>query len=470
MAVSSVNNNLGVGSGLPLEATLKKLREVESVALSLVKSRYDKTNQRLSAYGKLKGALEAFQKSAKDMAKPASLSGMKTSTSIDGATVSASDKAIAGNYHVEVKTLARAQMLAAAGQADRNAAIGTGGTITFTLQDGSKKTLDLSEQGTSLNDLVHAINADESLGLSATIVDDGSDAPHRLMLTTKATGTQAAITQIAVTGNDALNDVLGFGATDPTDPAKTIDHLHVQQTAQNAQLTINGIAVESASNTIQNAIEGVSLTLSKTGTGTVTIAPDSEAASKMVTAFVTAYNTLQSTINKLTAYNPDTHAGSALTGDTLARRVQSQMRATLNTVTDGKLGSLGRMGITTDPSTGELKTDSAKLNAAIKENLADVMALFSSENGIAQRVAKASEDFLGNDGMFSASDASIKKTLKSLESEYASTERRIDDKIAAYRAQFVALDRQVSQMSSISAYLSTQLSMLNNLAGNGGGK
>jgi len=321
-----------------------------------------------------------------------------------------------------------------------------------------------------LNDLVQAINAREDLGINATLVHDGSQTPHHLLLTTKATGTLAAITQVSVAGNDALNGVIGFGLTDPTDPGKTINHLQVQQTAQDAQLKINGIPVTSASNEIQNAIEGVSLTLGNIGAGAVSITPDSEAASKSITAFVTAYNALQSTINQLTAYNPDKQQGSALTGDTLARRVQSQMRATLNAVTDGKLGSLSRMGITTDPSTGELKTDSAKLNAAIKNNLPDVVALFSGEAGIAQRVARASEDFLGSSGMFAASDASIKKTLKSLEGEYASTERRIDDKIAAYRAQFVALDRTVAQMSSVSSYLSTQLSMLNNLASNGGGK
>jgi len=458
MAVNNINNNLGVGSGLPLEATLTKLREAENVALSLVKSRYDSTNQRLSAYGALKGALEAFQTAAKNLAKSQDWSVMKASSSIDGMTVTAGNKAIAGTYQIEVQQLARAQMLAAAGQTDRNAAIGTGGVITFTMQDGSTKTLDLSGKGTSLNDVVQAINADADLGVGATLVHNGSAAPHQLLLTTKATGTQAAITQISVAGNTALDDVLGFG------------HLTQQQTAQDAQLTINGIQIKSASNDIRNAIEGVSLTLSKTGVGAVSITPDSDAVSKSITAFVNAYNTLQSTINKLTAYNPDTQRGSALTGDTLARRVQSQMRATLNAVTDGNLGSLSRMGITTDPSTGELKTDSAKLNAAIKDHLADVMVLFSGDAGIAQRVTRASEDFLGGSGMFAASDASIKKTLKSLENEYASTERRIDDKIAAYRAQFVALDRTVAQMSSISTYLSTQLSMLNNLASNGGGK
>jgi len=459
MAIS----NIGAGSGLPLEATLTKLREAENVALALVKSRYDNTNQRLSAYGVIKGALEAFQKAAKDLGEPDKLSVLKTS-SIDGVKVGATGKAMAGSYALNVTQLARPQILAAAGQTDRRAAVGEGGIVTITRQDGSTQTLDLTGKDTSLEAIVQAINADDSLGVAATLVNDGSSTPHRLLLTTKATGEQAAIARISVAGNDALNDVIGFDANQPADPASPAKGMTEQQTAQDAKLSVNGIAVVSAANEIQNVIEGVTLSVSKTGAGTITIAPDHEAAGKTIDAFIKAYNALQGTINKLTAYNTDTKQGSALSGDTLARRVQSQMRASLNAVTDGKLGSLSRMGISTNPGTGELTVDDGKLKAAIENNLDDVMALFGGETGIAGRVARASDDFLGASGVFATSDASIKKTLKSLETEYASTERRIDDKIAAYRAQFVALDRSVAQMSSVSSYLSTQLSMLNNLA------
>jgi len=462
--MTTLNNHLGVGSGLPLEATLTKLREVENVSLALVQTRYDQVNQRLSAYGKLKSALEAFQSAAKDVGKADALRAMKATSDADGVKVNAGSKAIAGSYQIEVEQRARAQTLVAEGLAERNAAIGAGGVIHFTRADGTSKTLDLSGQGTSLDDLVSAINADASLGLSATLVNDGSSTPHRLLLSTKETGEQAALSQVQVEGNDALNKVLGFGVSDPSNPSTTTQGLSVQQSAQDAQLTINGIAVKSASNTIENAIEGVSLTLSKTGVATVTVAADGEAANKTIQAFVKAYNTLQGTIQALTAYDPEQQRGSALTGDSLARRVQIQMRATLNAVTAGASGTLARMGISTDPSNGQLKTDSAKLDAALKNNLSDVLDLFTGEQGIAARVASASDDFLRSDGAFAASDAGIQKTLKSLENEYASTERRIDAKIAAYRAQFVALDRSVAQMSSVSSYLSTQLSMLNNLA------
>jgi len=460
----AVNNNLGVGSGLPLEATLTKLREVENVSLSLVQTRYDQVNQRLSAYGKLKGALEAFQTAAKDVGKADSLRAMKAASNGDGVKVSVNTKAIAGEYQIEVEHLARAQTLVAKGLAERNAAMGEGGKITFTRTDGTSQTLDLSGKGTSLDEVVKAINADASLGLSATIVNDGSPTPHRLLLTTKDTGELAALKQVQVEGNDTLSGVLGFGLPNPDGTGNTVNHLSVQQSAQDATLTINGIVVTATNNTIENAIEGVSLTLSKTGAATVTVAADGEAANKTIQSFVKAYNTLQSTIHSLTAYDTSNQRGSALTGDSLARRVQIQMRATLNAVTAGETGTLARLGISTDPNNGQLKTDSAKLDAALKDSLPDVLALFAGEKGIAARVASASDDFLRSDGAFATSDAGIQKTLKSLENEYASTERRIDDKIAAYRAQFVALDRSVAEMSSVSSYLSTQLSMLNNLA------
>jgi len=452
--VTSIHNNLGVGSGLPLEATLKKLREVENVALSLVQSRYDRTNQRLSAYGQLKSSLESFQKTAAALRKPETLGSMKGSSSMEGINVTPSDKAIAGTYQVDVKQLARAQTVVAAGCADRNAQIGTGGKVTLTFQDGTTKTLDLSEKGTTLDDLIKAINADANLGLDATIVQDGSDAPHRLVLTTKATGSQAALSGLSVQGNDALQGLLGF------------EHLTEQQAAQDAQLSINGIPVRSATNNIQDAIAGISLNLSSTGSGTVTIARNNEAARKAIDAFVDAYNALQNTLKKLTAYDSGEQRSSVLTGDSLARRVQNQIRETLNVANGNPLGSLSRLGIATDPSTGQLQTDQAKLDAALKAHLPDVLALFADENGIAARVTDTADAFLRSDGVFSTSDASIQQTLKSLKNEYANTERRIDAKIAAYRAQFVALDRKVAEMSSVSSYLNTQLGMLKQLGAN----
>src|SRR3546814_8015714 len=109
--------------------------------------------------------------------------------------------------------------------------------------------------------------------------------------------------------------------------------------AKNAAISINGIAIESQSNTIEDAIEGVTLTLLKeTETAkpqTLSVTRDDSVTSKAVNTFVTAYNNLQGIIKTLTSYNVDNQTGSALTGDSLARKVQNQIRDALNVAGSG---------------------------------------------------------------------------------------------------------------------------------------
>lgn len=459
MATTTTSTNLGVGSGLPLETMLTQLRTVENQALTLVETRYNTENQRLTAYGTLKSAVENFQTVAKELTKDTTFGSLKGTSSDDSISVSAKPSAIAGTYSVKVEQLAKNQTLVSTGQADRTTSIGTGGKITFTIGDKTQ-TLDFTDKGTSLNDLVKAINANTDLGVNATIVNDGSDSPHRLLLTTNSTGEDAAISSIAIEGNDDLADMLSFHVNH-----LDISSLTQQQAAQNAKLSINGIDITSQTNTITSAIDGVTLTLTKEDvTSTVTFSRDDSAATKAINAFVTAYNTLQTTLKSLTSYDQDTDTASVLTGDSLARRVQTQMRETLNVFTDGKVGSLSALGITTDPTSGQLKVDADKLAAAIKDNQSDVKELFAGTDGVAARVATKTDAFLRSDGYFATTQTSIEASIKRIKKEYEATELRIETTMATYRAKFVALDSAVVQMSSTSSYLTTQLAMLESLS------
>src|SRR3546814_15619316 len=122
---------------------------------------------------------------------------------------------------------------------------------------------------------------------------------------------------------------------------------------------------------------------------TLSVTHDVSVTSKAVNTFVTAYNTLQGIIKTLTSYNVDNQTGSALTGDSLARNVQNQIRDALNVAGSGDaISTLSQMGITTDPTTGNLKVDNDKLAAALKDNMADVEKLFSGENGMSVKLGE----------------------------------------------------------------------------------
>jgi flagellar hook-associated protein 2 len=256
---------------------------------------------------------------------------------------------------------------------------GTGGSYLgagFT-QDGSVSsgTVVLNAGDQSLQGIRDAINK-ANIGVSASIVSDGSADPYRLVLTSSKTGANATM-KINVSGVDGAAPDAAIGALLGYDPAGA-QALTQTSAAQSAQLNVNGIAVTSASNSVSDAIEGVTLTASQVGTTTMTVAKDTATAQNNVTAFVKAYNDLNTTIRSLTAYDPATKRAGALQGDTTVRSIQTQLRQQLGGALagSGKLNMLSQVGISFQKD-GALAVDSSKLQKAMTENFADVGSLFA---------------------------------------------------------------------------------------------
>ncbi|MBP6020044.1 MAG: flagellar filament capping protein FliD [Burkholderiaceae bacterium] len=464
MAISSI----GVGSGLPIEQLLKDLRESENQPLVLIQSQQISAQNRISAYSTLKSALEALNTAGKALGKDDAFGALKATTAGDHFTASVTNKAVAGQYNIKVDTLATSQTLVATGQADRTAAIGTsGGTLSVTI-NGETKTLDVSGKdggAPTLDDLMAAINGDSKLGFSATLINDGSDAPHRLLFTAKDTGTEASIESLSFAASDAgdsaLNDLIRFDASTPG--ANTNIE---QEAAVNAKILINNIEITSQSNKVEGAIEGVTLNLTKVTDTAVSLAVtrDDKVTTDAINKFVTAYNSLQTTIKSLTSYDVENQTGSALTGDNLARNAQNQVRQALNSaVSDGAISTLSQLGITTDPKDGTLKIDEKKLEEALKTNMVDVQKLFTGELGLSANLAKVADNFTRSDGLIKNAEDGTNRTISQLDKQFLATTERIDAKMEAYRKQFSGLDVMMSQMNGISNYLTQQLSMLGNI-------
>ncbi|MGE4124617.1 MAG: flagellar filament capping protein FliD [Pusillimonas sp.] len=459
MAISSI----GVGSGLPLQELLTDLRTNESQVLNTISARQKTEQSRVSAYGTIKSAVETLQTSSRNLAKAETFGAMKATVNGDGVSASVDATAIAGNYAVKVETLATSQSLVTSGAASRTDAIGTGGEITLTLGDGSTKTLDLTGGDTSVNGLIAAINSDESLGVQATVINDGDPAnPYRLMLTATGTGTDAAVTKIEVSGNTDLANLLNFDAAS-TDPQPVSE-----QAATNAKISINGIDITSQTNTIEDVIEGVTLTLNTADpaqTINLSVSRDDSAASKAITNFVNAYNALQGTVRSLTSYNTETQQGSTLTGDAVARRVQEQVRGILSvSAPDGDIRSLADLGIEFNYQNGELTLDNAKLSEALKNNLSDVTGFLNGSGGITERMGQITGDLLSARGPINSASNGASETVKELARQYETTSLRIDERMATYQKQFAALDSMIAQMNSVSSYLTTQLAGLESLS------
>jgi len=391
MAISSP----GVGSKLDVNGIVTQLMRVESRPLTQLDTREISFQAKLSAFGSIRSALSQFQVAMSGLSVASRFEG-STATSTDPAAVAAvsTARAPAGSYSVEVSELAQNQRLVAAGQATTTANIGAGtltfdfGTISggsfdpltgkyagagFSSAGGGVRTITIEPGSGSLGDIRDAINA-AGIGVTASIVNDGAASPFRLVLSSERTGAASAM-KITVSGDAALEGLLG------QDPAGA-QNLTQTAAARNAALTINGIAVTKPANTVSDALEGVTLTLSKTNVGapaTIVVARDSGKAVAAGETFVRAYNELQKTLTDVSAFNAETRTGAVLNGDPAVRALQNQLRAIFNQPLGGtgsSLRTLSDVGIAFQRD-GTLLLDAARMNRALAANPGRIASLFA---------------------------------------------------------------------------------------------
>ncbi len=235
-------------------------------------------------------------------------------------------------------------------------------------------TIDSSDN--SLQGIASAINK-ANIGVNASIINDGSSTPYRLVLTSNATGAASSM-KISVSGDSSISSLLS------EDPAGT-QNLTQSVAAQNTNLTVNGIAITSANNTISGAIQGVTLNVAQAGSTSITVAQNTSTLQSSVSSFVSAYNTLNSTLNAATAYNSSTKTGAILLGDPGLLTVQTGLRQVLSGAISGlnvNLNSLAQLGITFNStggqSDGSLTLNSSTLQSALSSNPSGVAAVFGA--------------------------------------------------------------------------------------------
>ncbi|MCA1861089.1 flagellar filament capping protein FliD [Janthinobacterium lividum] len=258
---------------------------------------------------------------------------------------------------------------------------GTGGSYMNTnfTQDGTQATgsVVIDSTNNTLQGIRDAIN-NAGLGVTASIVSDGSDKPYHLVLSSTKTGANSAM-KISLSGSDgqpadsALNDLLSYDASGT-------QNLKQNSAAQNTMFSVNGIAISSSSNSVDTAIEGVTLGISKVGTTSLSVSKDTSTVKTSINAFVKAYNELNTSIGKMTAYNPETKTGGVLLGDSTVQSIQSQLRRQLGapiTGLNGGMNTLSQVGISFQKD-GSLALDTSKLDKAISANFGDIAGLFSA--------------------------------------------------------------------------------------------
>jgi len=390
---ASIIAQLGIGTTLPISAILAGLLNIDSIPLVNLQNQVTGIQTEISAYSQLSLALSTFQDAVQQLTLPTEF-GTVTATSSNTSVLSATavSGAALGNESIDVTALAQAQSIATAGQASQSTSLATGtssSTVTFSFGTenaatstspasftanpalaGGSITIDSSND--TLAGIRDTIN-NANLGVTAQIVNNGSTSQ---LVITSASGASQAV-HISVTGDSGISSLLTYPpATGTTNgPTET-------EQGQDAALTINGVNVTSPTNSITSSIPDLSLTLTATGTTTLTVAQDNSSTQKNIDSFVSAYNVLQTEISSLTAFNAGTGGTNGpLIGDSTTLNVQSSLQnilaSALTGTGSGGLTTLAGVGVTLN-SDGTLTVADSVLTAALAANPAAITSLFAT--------------------------------------------------------------------------------------------
>ncbi|MDE2396032.1 MAG: flagellar filament capping protein FliD [Burkholderiales bacterium] len=463
----------GVGSGLDVNAIVDKLVAIEHRPVELLQKQAAGIQARLSNFSMLKSYMANVQSAA---AKLADLSFWRASTASSSnpaavLALAAKGDAVPGSYRVEVASLAQAQTTASAAVADPKAGLGAGQLhidfgswsadgSAFSPADGAKSMdITIEEGHDSLEAVRDQINAAKG-GVTATLLSDASGT--RLVLLGSASG-EANGFRISASGpGGAAPPGLAALAYDPpagaTQTART-------QTAANASLTINGIALQSASNTVDASIPGLALSLKQVTQGAVdvTVASDTGAMRTAVQNLVTAYNEMTTYIADQTRYDAANRRAAPLNGDSMTLALQRQLRAAFSATSEASpaFPSLLDLGIRLQAG-NTLAIDAAKLDEALArpQDLAQAFAANTAGtggDGFGVRIKALAAQALGFEGLITRGTNALNDSVRRNADQQARMEARIEKVRDRLLRQYNSLDQQMGKLTAQSNFVNQQL-------------
>jgi flagellar hook-associated protein 2 len=279
-------------------------------------------------------------------------------------------------------------------------------------------------------------------------MNDGSDSPFRLTLRSTDTGEDAAIASVDF---GALASSLSLDAA-------------TEVTARNATFTANGVDIVSQSNQVEGAIENVTLSLSEVGEATVSVATDTDQITDKISGFVDAYNSLQETVGKLTAFDQETGEAGDLLGDATMRSARSRLRSVfVDGVTNGSITRLSDIGISLQLD-GTLEIDSDALDSVLANDREALEGFFAGNDegeGLADKLSTTLDGILSGTGLLENATNGLERRIESLDSTFDRAQLSIERTLERYREQFTQLDIMVANMNQTSGYIAQQFDILN---------
>ncbi|HDN9018230.1 MULTISPECIES: flagellar filament capping protein FliD [Aeromonas] len=446
----------GAGSGLDLESVIAASVDAKKAQL-LQPITTKKTNAQitLSGVGQLKSAIASFVTTLKAMSKDDAFNkrAINITQDKDNPVLKVESKTGASNgqYDITVNKLAKTSKFEGEFDKSTDPMITQDGKLTFKAGD---KTFDVDvKAGDTLQSIRKRINNDgDNFGLSVNIMNT-ANGKSKLVIDSGVSGTGK---DLQITGN----------TTELTD--NFISKLTQTQEARDAEITVDGSTLTSATNTFDGTILGLKVTVLRESdknadnslkSNKVDVTTDKAGIKDMVKSFIDGYNALVKKSGDLGKRSSivagvSQNDGGALAGDATTRAVTNMMTGAITepSKNSSTFSTIFQLGVKMD-NKGVLSLDSEKFDEAVDKNFDQVVALFGGKDGVAGKMAGQLESYSKTGGLLAKREDSLNSDLRDVNRKQSDVSAQLTKYEETLRARYGSLDSMLAKMNKSASYL-----------------
>jgi len=423
---------------------IDQLIQVEKIPVETAKKRRETVVEEKKEYEKLNTALNELDGALNKLKTRGDFNRLKVDSSnpdiIEGV---AAAMALPGSYEFEVRALARSEKELAMGFPDKDKTAVGFGFMQIEREDGDPLELEIPPDAT-LKDVAQQIN-DLGSGLRAMVVNTKySPDSFRLLVLSEKSGSESKIN---------------------IDPDTTFLEFKEQVVGRSLDVLFEDVPVTNDENTLTELIDGVTFNVKRSEPGTrvqVNIAYDVDATIEGIKGFVEKYNGIAKFVHDQFQLDPQTQKAGKLSADSSLRQVMRTLQSGLLNLqsSGGKFQNLADIGITTNPKSGELTLDDAKVKTALSDDYASVAGLFAQtagSAGIASKLAESIKAFRDpGSGTVKGRQRTFETLIKNQDKEIERRQRMMEQKEQQIRRKFSVLENQMANMQSQGSFLSAR--------------
>ena len=450
--ISSYLNSSAISSEI---STVEKRLEAP---ITVMNSQITSDKALISSWGSISGAMSSLSDSLSGIQNISTINNRAvTSSETSVATATVGNTALAGTYNLTNISLAKGQEVYSGLISSGGSKLSGGaGVMTIDLKSGKSETISLGSGSMTLNNLATSINK-QAGGVKASIV--GTSEGSRLVLQSSGTGSSAAF---SISGTGALKQFNYSSATNTGSSGEVR-----AQAASNATLTLNGIPITSATNTLSSAVAGATISLASSGNASLTVSSAPTGLSSNLNSVVSSLNSAISAISSATKFSSKKSSGSSTTssagpllGNFSASNLQNELMSAISSLAASGL-SASQVGLSIS-SSGKVSFNNASFASVYAQNPATVGSMVSKLYDNLKNIAAGSIGASSGSsktgtkmtGFISAQTTSLNNSINSIEQQVTQTSKQASASLQSLSSEYTTAEDMASSASITTAYLS----------------